>query len=305
MTAAGSQRPEAGGNVVALHATPGGRADMAPATVVEQLAQAIWRVGTPALPQALADICKRVTGFESAFICAFFPDHAPVALYEDLSDDEATILAPYLRWAYLFDPLHDLYRRGGADRVAMLAEFAPDDFRESEYFRRFYAETGLNDECGVILHDADGAAIVISLGLRNGHVPAPDAAAQLRALLPVLGALTRRHWPGLSPGTSVGIGRIGGHVERACALFGTSRLSEREAEVARLVIKGHSNKAIARMLEVSSETVKVHRKRINAKLGVSSPGGLFSVFMAALAATPPGAETDPLAFLPEDFRPAT
>ena len=71
------------------------------------------------------------------------------------------------------------------------------------------------------------------------------------------------------------------------------------------MVKGHSNKAIARLLAVSAETVKVHRKRINTKLGVSSPGGLFSVFMAALAATPPGAGEDPLVFLPEGFRPAT
>ncbi|MGB3315034.1 MAG: helix-turn-helix transcriptional regulator [Albidovulum sp.] len=285
--------------------------DHAPATeslplpVMERLGAAIGQVGSTAFPALLADVCKVASGFESAFVCAFFPDHAPVALFDDLRGSESAILAPYLSWAYLLDPLHGLYREGGADCAAMLADIAPDDFRSSEYFRRFYAATGLDGECGVILRDPDGAAIVISLGVRNGSSALPRAAHRLRALLPVLGALTRRQWPGLSPGTATGIGRVGGHVERAFALFGTSRLSEREAEVARLIVKGHSNKSIARLLGNSPETVKVHRKRIHAKLGITSAGGLFSLFMAALSATPPGAATDPLTFLPDGFRPAT
>src|SRR5690606_33874392 len=166
-----------------------------PIAVMEQVGAAVGQVGAAALPALIAEICKTASGFESAFVCAFFPDHAPVALFDDLQSSESAILAPYLGWAYLLDPLHDLYRGGGADSVAMLADFAPDDFRASEYFRRFYAATGLDDECGVILRDPSGAAIVISLGIRNGQSSSPRAAARLRALLPVLGALTRRHWP--------------------------------------------------------------------------------------------------------------
>lgn len=275
-----------------------------PLPVMERLAEAVGHVGTSGFPSLLAEICKAASGFESAFICAFFPDHAPVALFDNLRGSEGAILAPYLSWAYLLDPLHGLYREGGSDCVAMLADFAPDDFRGSEYFRRFYAATGLEDECGVILRDPSGAAIVISLGIRNGSSALPRAAHRLQALLPVLGALTRRQWPGLSPAIATGIGRIGGHVERAFVLFGTSQLSEREAEVARLIVKGHSNKSIARVLGNSPETVKVHRKRIHAKLGITSAGGLFSLFMTALSATPPGADTDPLTFLSDGFRPA-
>ena len=71
-----------------------------------------------------------------------------------------------------------------------------------------------------------------------------------------------------------------------------------------LVLMGHCNKAIATLLNISTETVKVHRKRIYTKLGVVTHGGLFSVFFAALTHTPTGCETDPLAWLPVGFRPA-
>jgi DNA-binding CsgD family transcriptional regulator len=47
-------------------------------------------------------------------------------------------------------------------------------------------------------------------------------------------------------------------------------LSPREQEVVRLVAKGHSNKAIAAVLEISPWTVSTHLRRVFAKLGVSS-----------------------------------
>jgi DNA-binding CsgD family transcriptional regulator len=48
------------------------------------------------------------------------------------------------------------------------------------------------------------------------------------------------------------------------------QLSPREMEIARMVAKGHPNKAIAAVLEISSWTVSTHLRRMFAKLGVSS-----------------------------------
>ncbi|MFL5691743.1 MAG: response regulator [Ktedonobacteraceae bacterium] len=47
-------------------------------------------------------------------------------------------------------------------------------------------------------------------------------------------------------------------------------LTEREMEVLRLLVQGHSNKEIARALQIAEDTVKVHVKHILAKLGVQS-----------------------------------
>jgi two-component system, NarL family, nitrate/nitrite response regulator NarL len=47
-------------------------------------------------------------------------------------------------------------------------------------------------------------------------------------------------------------------------------LSPREHEIARMVAKGHHNKAIAGVLNISSWTVCTHLRRIFAKFGVSS-----------------------------------
>jgi DNA-binding CsgD family transcriptional regulator len=92
-------------------------------------------------------------------------------------------------------------------------------------------------------------------------------------------------------------GTMGQHVMAAMAHFGTSRLSEREAEVARLILQGHSSKVIARMLGNSPETIKVFRKRIHTKLGLATSAELFSLFLAALCAAPHGSTDDPLIHL--------
>lgn len=89
-------------------------------------------------------------------------------------------------------------------------------------------------------------------------------------------------------------GALGQHVEAAMRHFGTSCLSDREAEVARLILLGHSSKVIARMLGNSPETVKVFRRRIHTKLGLASSAELFSLFLTALCAAPQGATDDPL-----------
>ena len=47
-------------------------------------------------------------------------------------------------------------------------------------------------------------------------------------------------------------------------------LSPREKEIARMVAKGHPNKVIAAVLEMSPWTVCTHLRRLFAKLGVSS-----------------------------------
>jgi FixJ family two-component response regulator len=54
-------------------------------------------------------------------------------------------------------------------------------------------------------------------------------------------------------------------------------LSPREAEVFRLVIRGHLNKQIAYALGISERTVKVHRHQVMEKLDVRSLAEVVSI----------------------------
>ena len=63
-----------------------------------------------------------------------------------------------------------------------------------------------------------------------------------------------------------------------------AQLTARELDVGRLMLSGCSNKEIARKLEISAETVKVHKKHIYSKLGIKSQSELFSIFLQAQSA---------------------
>jgi DNA-binding CsgD family transcriptional regulator len=67
---------------------------------------------------------------------------------------------------------------------------------------------------------------------------------------------------------------------------GTIRLSPREQEIVRMVAKGHPNKVIADVLNISSWTVCTHLRRIFAKLGVGSRAAMVAQLLQIGALTP-------------------
>ena len=52
-------------------------------------------------------------------------------------------------------------------------------------------------------------------------------------------------------------------------------LSQREAQVLRLLAQGHTNQAAANRLAVSVKTIETHRKRLSEKLGLKNRAELF------------------------------
>lgn len=269
------------------------------------ISECIDAVGLPGFAPAIARLCETASGYTSTLLGAFFEGHPPVILFDNLGDQHCdTTIEPYVAFAYLLDPLYDVFRSGIGDRVVPLADCVPDDFKTSEYYRAFYLETGLSDETSIFIRFNKNACLVLSLGSRDeGFALSNDGYAALQRLLPVVGALCRRHWPTLEPSSIKTKSRLGHHLEKSFDRFGTSVLSDRESEIVRLVLKGHSSKSVARVLGNSPETVKVHRKRIYAKLNIASQGELFSMFIDALSQTPPNATGDPLAYLDRKIEP--
>ena len=72
-------------------------------------------------------------------------------------------------------------------------------------------------------------------------------------------------------------------LETAVEQFGGEILTRREREVVRLLLRGHSVKSTAGVLDLAPGTVKIHRRNIYAKLGISSQSQLFSRFFDFLS----------------------
>ncbi|RMX11419.1 DNA-binding response regulator [Allofranklinella schreckenbergeri] len=71
------------------------------------------------------------------------------------------------------------------------------------------------------------------------------------------------------------------HSRKSAAQALLERLSPREREVARLIARGHPNKAVARMLEISEKTVHVHRQHVLEKTETANAAELTRLFLLA------------------------
>lgn len=83
--------------------------------------------------------------------------------------------------------------------------------------------------------------------------------------------------------------------EAALDLFGASLLTEREGEIIRLYLKGHSTRSIAERVGIPPHTVSMHPKNAYGKLDACSQFGLFHLFMDPIGCFAATASEDPLA----------
>jgi DNA-binding CsgD family transcriptional regulator len=256
----------------------------------QALADMIAALATEDFYARFAHGCELVSGYQSTLIVWLSTAHKPIDLYNDLPDEYAQASTnPWFAGAYLLDPFYALFTGNAPEGIYHLQDLAPDNFFEGEYYRSYYTQTGLSEECGMLINlDADHS-ILVSLGNRGGPPVKRTDLTNLRAVLPILSALCHRQ-------QSAAEGEItfSAPLDRAFRNFGRDHLSKRECEVVQLILKGHSNKSIAQLLDISVDTVKVYNKRFHAKLQISSQAELFSLFLEAISLVPFDADVDPL-----------
>ena len=67
------------------------------------------------------------------------------------------------------------------------------------------------------------------------------------------------------------------------AVLSDGLLPPRAVEITSLILRGHSTMSIAERLGIVEGTVKIHRKNIYHKLGISSQAELFGTFIRQLS----------------------
>jgi DNA-binding CsgD family transcriptional regulator len=237
------------------------------------LSGAIAALGTARFGGALARLLQDAGRYATTVVAAFHATGRPTRLFSNLSNvDEDLTARPYFDNSYLLDPWYNMALNGIGDGVYRLSEHRPDDFYETVYYQDYYSKTQLVDECAVFVRLAEDVCIVAMLGIREGDLGAKQGDLDgLRLLLPCITELVRKNWGELSTqATTQG--------ENLAALCEARGLCGREAEVTSFLLRGFSNKLIARELGISPETVKVYRKRINRKLGTNSAREVFALF---------------------------
>lgn len=250
-------------------------------------ADVVAGIGKPGFAAALATAIRVIVPFEFTVVFAYCRDHRPIDIHDDFPAPKRRVMVDdYQAGPYLLDPFYLHSQTPGTSSLARLRDLAPDRFYQAEYFRSYYAQTGLAEEIGFVVDVGNDVRVVIS-AMREHRVFSAREMRDLHVILPFVEAVALRHWGGLFtqfPSRPARSGqRLPQLIEDAFQGFGRNLLTPREAEVVEYILKGHSADATGRALGIAPGTVRIHRRNIYAKLRVSSQGELFSNFMASLS----------------------
>ncbi|WP_171238370.1 helix-turn-helix transcriptional regulator [Ruegeria sp. HKCCA5763] len=246
-------------------------------TYSEDVAGAIRAVGTSNFMPELLNLMRGAASFKGAFVSLLNPGKAPEHVYDNVRAERRSVVVD--RWldrAWLLDPFVVRFIGERHEPVMVLRDVAPDRFANSDYFRIYYKTLFLRDEMGVFVTIANGT-LFLSLGPSEGRTRfSRRDVERLTDLHPTISALCEQHFHRTPSSGQFEDSEVDfdGVIDKVC-----KGLTQREIEVVQSLLRGHSTRSIALLLDVSPSTIKVHRKNIYRKLGISSQSALFSMFL--------------------------
>ena len=250
-----------------------------------QAALCLNAVGTSSFAGTLADGLRSVMPYEFTVIFGYMGKERPLALFDDFTPARRKLhVDDYLEGPYLIDPFFLASIGDTPQGIWRLKDIAPDRFYQGEYYRSYYAQTGLAEEVGFLI-DVDAALqIVVSL-MRTEKPFSKTEMRVLSEIQPIVEGLCRRHWSSVDrSGRSKTSDILNRKVADAFNTIGDGALTDREGQIVELTLRGHSSKAIGRLLSISPGTVRIHRRNVYSKLRINSQGELFSLFLDTIGA---------------------
>lgn len=249
--------------------------------LIQGLAALVARVlpaqGTDTFCKELVEGLRMLVPIEDASVLYFGNDDLPLIVYREPMARGAKSLERFVAGAFLLDPFYHAAVEKKFD-LFRLRDLAPEQFKESEYYKSWYQNCGFSDEIGYIVNVGNNAFVNVALG-RLGEERFSDEHFQILSdVKQAVEALCQQHWT-TDRSSGEGLRR---HLHLALDDFGSSLLTERETQVINMVLHGHSTKSIAERLGISVETVKLHRKHAYAKLEINSQAELFYLFLDSL-----------------------
>ncbi len=246
------------------------------------LASLVDHIRLANFPIALEQYLKSICHFDTCLMLVFKDNCAPLLLSPTNPAEHSATLQAYLKHAYVLDPLFSALPRYPKGGVCRLKEIAPDSFQESEYYQTCYKNFDLLDEVNLIIPLQNQLFCTISLGRKPtlGSITRTEL-IKLKETFPVISSLMNQFW--LFQGDEFYTNeQATASLTKALQSFGRGVLTQREQEVAGLLLQGHSSKAIADQLGISLATVKVHRKNIHSRLNTTSQSEIFTLFLTHL-----------------------
>ncbi len=256
---------------------------------ISKLSFCIASLGSSEFPKNLVSALLSIAQFDHSVFFAYHQKEKPICLYSNFSSEErAVFVDDYVQGPYLLDPFFKACERSVETGLYRLSDIAPDRFLQSEYYRSYYIRTGLSEEICYTIYLSEGVSVVISL--MRSRISAKFSAREFKlfsSLVPVVNSLAQQHWKEIdgwfkTESTDQEVSDNRTIIENIVSTLLGSRITPRESQVVAHVLEGHSSEAIARYLDISVGTVRIHRRNIYAKLNISSQQELFSIFFKTI-----------------------
>jgi DNA-binding CsgD family transcriptional regulator len=190
----------------------------------------------------------------------------------------------YLSGAYLLDPFYELHNSGADTNLYRMSDIAPDQFSRNQYFLEYYQRTTIIDEIAFIIWPSPQMSVHVCLGrdVKSKRRFTIREISSTKQVLPIVETLVCEHWGNLRFSREDHGENVLERMVRLVAETHSINLTKRQAEVALLVLRGHSSASIGLRLDISPQTVKVFRKQLYRKCNISSQAELFALITPLL-----------------------
>lgn len=257
--------------------------------VFDTLAGSIASIGSPDFYRQFSRYLRSCIAYDNVIVIVFQGTDTPAVLFQETHGPDVFryLSEQYLPAAYLLDPVYHFHLNRGKPGLYRLLDVAPDQFFRSRYYKWYYGRIGITDEISVLLPVGEATTITISMGKDSSSGQLFSSAAEdgLRQHEPVIMALLDAHLKAVerpAPSTNMNRQSIIDKLRIAMRDQHALTLSTRQAEVALLILQGHSSPSIGLNLSISPQTVKVFRKQLYRRCNISSQGELFALMMPLL-----------------------
>ena len=244
----------------------------------------------------LARRLARFFPYEWLIIFLYRCGATPILLHDTMSPQLSHEgISNYLRNTYVLSPVYRAFLGGIEPGLYFMRDLVPRESLKGLDAEQFGVRIDRKEEIGFLTQGwpkgmqelllafpvSQGALIEISLSISSasGGV-AGVSLVPLRRIFRLLLTCIRKHWEirsgecALQPQQP----RLAKHVQG----FDSPLLTQREREIVKMILRGHSSASIGRELDIALPTVKTHRRNAYEKLGVNSMAELVAMYLQSV-----------------------
>ncbi|MEP2630030.1 MAG: helix-turn-helix transcriptional regulator [Hyphomicrobiales bacterium] len=254
--------------------------------IFDNVALAIKARGTTEICLAIREMLASAFEFDNYLVIAYRGEENPVILHRSGASKRvhAELDSHYVPSLYVLDPFYAAHINRIESGVYLLRDLAPDKFNTTSYYREYYKKTTLLDELSFFGYSLDGWTYNVCVGRdeTSGRPFTKPSVTKAMELAPVVVSILESRWekmPFERAASNKDIPNLVASLIKELADKHDIRITNRQAQVALLLLRGHSSRSIGMQMDISWQTVRVFRKQLYSRCGISSQAELFSLLV--------------------------